>query len=498
MKMPGSKILPLLLAITILVITSFQVYWLKQNYDNEKKTLEIKSGISFRDAVYALQAKQLYQRMGLPSNDKDSLRVMIHEEHGREDNQVWHNNTNEVESMVNIVRDQIMDSTMKRGKERKSTLMISVNNTPGVYFNDSVMDIDAGPGKRQKGNKLVQFLYGIDSARDTLKITDITKATLAAFQKEKLNLPFNILRMDSASVEKRPPPLNEVTLGFSRPVTYKLQLGNSFSYLFWKMFSPILFSLFLIGVTFASFVLLYRNLLQQRRLSLQKNDFISNVTHELKTPIATVNVALEAMKNFNAINDPERTREYLDISLGELQRLSLLVDKVLRISMFENEEVVLNMEMIDMTALVKEVASSMRLQFEKQSAEINIKTNGEPCRLMGDRLHLMSVVYNLFDNALKYSSSKPVINAMINDAGNSVELIFADNGIGVPEEYREKIFEKFFRVPHGDTHNVKGYGLGLSYVSHIIHQHRGSMRVESEEGRGSKFIITIPKGDAGS
>src|SRR6185436_11622670 len=132
--------------------------------------------------------------------------------------------------------------------------------------------------------------------------------------------------------------------GFAHPVTYQLSLTNNTTYLLKKILLPILFSLFLVGVTILSFVLLYRNLLRQHRLSEIKNEFISNITHELKTPIATVGVAIEALKNFNAIDDPQKTKEYLDISSNELQRLSLLVDKVLKLSMFEKREIELNKE----------------------------------------------------------------------------------------------------------------------------------------------------------
>jgi two-component system phosphate regulon sensor histidine kinase PhoR len=294
------------------------------------------------------------------------------------------------------------------------------------------------------------------------------------------------------------PAMSEVTVGFNKPVTYKLELGNTFPYLFRKLLSPLLFSFFLIGVTVASFILLYRNLLQQRRLAILKDDFISNVTHELKTPIATVNVALEAMKSFNAMNDPVKTREYLDISQGEIQRLSLLVDKVLRISMFENNEIQLNIETVDLYSLVKEVASSMRLQFDGKLAVVNIERNGSDTSVKADRLHMMSVVYNLFDNALKYSGEKPVINVMVDDKEEGVEMIFADKGIGIPVDYRGRVFEKFFRVPHGDTHNVKGYGLGLSYVSQIVQQHKGKINIESEEGKGSRFVIYIPRSNGRS
>ncbi|MBK7561482.1 MAG: hypothetical protein IPI68_08145 [Chitinophagaceae bacterium] len=126
-------------------------------------------------------------------------------------------------------------------------------------------------------------------------------------------------------------------MGFTNPITYRLELGNTFPYLIRRISLPILFSVILLGITILSFVLLYRNLLQQQKLALLKNEFISNITHELKTPIATVGVAIEALKNFKALDDPAKTKEYLDISQNELQRLSLLVDKVLKLSMFEKK-----------------------------------------------------------------------------------------------------------------------------------------------------------------
>ena len=255
---------------------------------------------------------------------------------------------------------------------------------------------------------------------------------------------------------------------------------------------PKLFSLFLVGVTVVSFLLLYRNLQRQRKLTEIKNEFISNITHELKTPIATVGVAIEALRNFNAINDPQRTKEYLDISQNELQRLSLLVDKVLKLSMFEKKEIELKYEMLDLKGVVDEVVSSMRLQIEKHHAIVSTTVEGDT-HLQGDRLHLLSVVFNLLDNALKYGNGNIAIKFDLKEKGNEVELAVADNGIGISPEYKDKVFEKFFRVPLGNTHNTKGYGLGLSYVSHVVQRHKGKIEVESQPGLGSKFIITLPK-----
>jgi two-component system phosphate regulon sensor histidine kinase PhoR len=232
--------------------------------------------------------------------------------------------------------------------------------------------------------------------------------------------------------------------------------------------------------------------LRQQRLAEIKNDFISNITHELKTPIATVGVAIEALKNFNAIDDPQRTREYLDISSNELQRLSLLVDKVLKLSMFEKKEIELKYETADLKDIVNEVVSSMRLQIEKYGADVSV-TSEDNTVLEGDRLHLLSVVFNLLDNALKYGKDEPVIRIELKEKETNVELNVIDNGIGIPSNYKDKIFEKFFRVPVGNTHNAKGYGLGLSYAAHVIKKHNGIISVDSQPGVGSTFTIVLPK-----
>jgi two-component system, OmpR family, phosphate regulon sensor histidine kinase PhoR len=203
-------------------------------------------------------------------------------------------------------------------------------------------------------------------------------------------------------------------------------------------------------------------------------------------------VAIEALRNFNASMDTERSKEYLDISANELQRLSLLVDKVLKLSMFENREIDLKYEQMDMQELVHEVTSSMRLQFEKKNAVINISAEGQTY-FEGDRLHMVSVVFNLLDNALKYSYDNPHINILTTGTANKLSLEISDDGIGIPEEYREKIFEKFFRVPTGNLHNAKGYGLGLSYVAQVVKKHKGTIKVEPVDGGGSKFVITLPK-----
>jgi two-component system phosphate regulon sensor histidine kinase PhoR len=261
--------------------------------------------------------------------------------------------------------------------------------------------------------------------------------------------------------------------------------------------SPIIFvSVLLVALTVLSFILLFRSLVRQNKLTQLKNDFISNITHELKTPIATVSVAIEAMKNFNVLDDPKQTQEYLSISTTELQRLTLLVDKVLRLSMFEKKEIQFKKESFDIGQLSVEVMESMKLQFEKQHAKTSIELTGKNFTINADKRHIASVIYNLLDNALKYSPSDPVINIHIIDRSTFLEIRVTDQGIGIAHEYKEKIFEQFFRVPSGDRHNTKGYGLGLSYANHIVRSHLGFIELETQEGKGSTFIVKLPFSEA--
>jgi len=204
-------------------------------------------------------------------------------------------------------------------------------------------------------------------------------------------------------------------------------------------------------------------------------------------------VAIEALRNFNAMHDEARTKEYLDISGQEIKRLGLLVDNVLRISSYEAKGVDLQKEELDLRDLVSEVVASMKIQFEKVNASVKTDYSGDNFTMHGDRLHMASVIYNLLDNALKYSRTNPEIDVRVVEKGNELELTVTDKGIGIPAEYQHRVFEQFFRVPEGNRHTVKGYGLGLSYVSHIVKEHNGEITVKSIPNEGTSFTIRFAK-----
>lgn len=475
-KLKNIKWLPVLMALTILAIAAFQYYWLLKAYEREKKTLEMRTFILFRETVRSLQASKL--KLDKIGDSTGHTNIVIHNEF----------DGNRLPEHKHVLPRQkmegMMDVLMQKANDpaRKNPFRISRGNGDTLHIYNK--------GLTSRQSRLMQFLFDVDSLQDSVTVKELDVAYKKRLDEQSLNVPFIIKRVPT--IENKEPVFNEVTLGFANPITYRVDLEDTSSFLLKRISVPILFSVFLVGFTILSFSLLYGNLLRQRRLTNIKNEFISNITHELKTPIATVSVAIEALRSFNGSINPERTKEYLDISANELQRLSLLVDKVLKLSMFEKKEVELRKEELDMKDLVNEVTSSMRLQFEKHNAQVQVRTEGDTC-FEGDRLHLVSVLFNLIDNALKYSSGQPVINIAIKGGPNKVMLSVKDSGIGIPAEYQGKVFEKFFRVPTGNVHNAKGYGLGLSYVADVIQRHHGTIKVESIVGDGSRFVIQLPK-----
>ena len=259
-----------------------------------------------------------------------------------------------------------------------------------------------------------------------------------------------------------------------------------------EMTPYILVALSLMSILVIAFTVLLRNLRREYQLGKLKNDFISSMSHELRSPITTIGIALEALSRDDY--PPEQTKEFLKISKLELERLNLLVDRVLRLSMFEEREPNIYLESVDMSQVVQQVLDAVKLRTEKISADISLRlTTDASWMVHGDRLHLTSVVFNLIDNALKYVKGTPQIKITLSAKDQKVILQVADNGIGIPAEFQEKIFEKFFRIPAEMGVKANGHGLGLSYVAKVIQQHGGTIRVDSEQGQGSVFTIELPR-----
>ena len=276
---------------------------------------------------------------------------------------------------------------------------------------------------------------------------------------------------------------NKLRLFFPRKRGYLLQ----------KMWVMLVVSALLMLAVFFAFSYTIRTIIRQKKVSEIKSDFINNMTHELKTPISTISLACEALSDTSIEKSAQMQSSFLSMIKDENIRLSALVERVLQSAVLEKGEMKLRLESLNMNELVDDAVNHIRIKATEKQGEIKVINRAERPLFEGDKIHLVNVIYNLLDNAIKYTPTKPEINVWIENGASSVILSVEDNGIGITKAEQKKIFDKLYRVPTGNVHDVKGFGLGLSYVKTIVDLHKGIVKVDSELGKGSKFTIEIPQ-----
>jgi len=249
----------------------------------------------------------------------------------------------------------------------------------------------------------------------------------------------------------------------------------------------IVFLIIIIGAFYFNISIIYK----QKKISTIKTDFINNMTHELKTPISTISLACEALNDEDLSNSAENRARFVNTIDEENKRIGSLVENVLQSAVMEKEDLELKIELLDLDFIIKKAIKNIQLQLNKKNGEIKLELNAHNTLVEADKIHITNVIYNLLDNAIKYSKENPIIIIESIDVINGVIIKVKDNGIGIAREHQLKIFEKLYRIPTGDIHNVKGFGLGLSYVKSIIDKLKGNIKVESNFGEGSTFIIEL-------
>ncbi|MGI9526167.1 MAG: sensor histidine kinase [Weeksellaceae bacterium] len=250
----------------------------------------------------------------------------------------------------------------------------------------------------------------------------------------------------------------------------------------------ILFTLTILGIYIASLYAMMR----QRKVSQMKTDFMNNMTHEFKTPIATISVASDALKNKMISNNPEKVIYYANMIKQENKRMNHQVEMVLRMSKLEKNQIRLERSKTHLNQIVKESIESIRLIVENRNGTIFENIHAEKDELLVDRFHLGNIILNVLENANKYSPEEPKITVETYNLNDYYIVKISDEGIGMNKNVLGKIFDKFYREETGNIHNVKGHGLGLAYVKHVTHLHGGQVDVESEKGKGSTFYIKLP------
>ncbi|MFH0760296.1 MAG: HAMP domain-containing sensor histidine kinase [Bacteroidota bacterium] len=253
--------------------------------------------------------------------------------------------------------------------------------------------------------------------------------------------------------------------------------------------SSLLLALIILVVSFITIYVIYR----QKKLSEIKNDFINNMTHELKTPISTISLASQMLTDKGLGQDSKNLDHISSVILEESKRLGNQVERVLQMSIFEDNKVSLKIQPIYFDRMVRQATDKIILLIEKRkgSLTLDLQSGEEP--IPGDETHLQNVVFNLIDNAMKYCITEPEIHIVTRSSDRNIRFEISDNGIGISKEHQKRIFDKFYRVPTGNVHDVKGFGIGLSYVKKVLDQHHGSIEIQSEPGKGTIFILSIPK-----
>ncbi|MEX0883017.1 MAG: HAMP domain-containing sensor histidine kinase [Cyclobacteriaceae bacterium] len=268
---------------------------------------------------------------------------------------------------------------------------------------------------------------------------------------------------------------------------------NKENYLLRQVFLPLMSSLLFLVIIIICFVYAVRVIIRQKKISEIKNDFINNMTHEFKTPISTVSLAIEALQDPDLFGQKAMRKRYLGIIKDENIRLGGQVEQVLQAAALDKNDFKLKIEKLDLSQLITLAKEHFSLLVEKRGGEILVDYQAQEKEIEADYFHLSNIVNNLLDNANKYSKTAPKIAIEVKESDGFFQIAFRDHGIGMNREAIRKIFDKFYRVPTGNIHDVKGFGLGLSYVKTMAEAHKGTVKVESEPGKGSLFTIILPK-----
>lgn len=483
-----------LIVFSILLLLALQILWLTNSY--EKAYFDLRRDINgvFRNTVYQL---------------RDTVFVSTIQPRIDSIQQGKQTATSRIEAIQ--MRKLQPDSLVVRGAASTVQVYISSSDASDSLIKDLQPFTRSLQNRSDKGInrsftiRIAPDSLNIDSLRIYFKenlyslspylepIVRVLKATEFPFNFQSHNSQ-STFRWQQENTEARPniflrDSLNTESVRLNPHLRYSASLIGARRLVIKEITPQILFSAILTLTIITAFVFMYRNIRSQQKLMAQKSDFISNITHELKTPVATVSVAIEALQNFDVGANPEKSKEYLNIAQHELDRLSAITDNILKTTLLEEGVINIQKQIINLDTLIEKTISSLKLLIEKSEASVKFEKTNDDFQVNGNILHLNNVVSNLIENAIKYSVQYPLITIQLRKEGNVILLSIKDEGPGIAKEFHQKVFEKFFRIPTGNIHNIKGYGLGLSYVSSIVKAHKAQIELISEVNKGCEFLI---------
>ena len=531
-----------LITATIIATIGVQFYWNYKNYEENKRQVTNEIQLSLDNAVeeyYSSLAKSDF--LTIIDNNSNSVAIfknplnLIKEKSyksksiGNIINKIKPNNSEKEKPRASInnlkftfdenLSKEKIDSMMISAKDfviEFNSNLDSLNNKKkdSVEVLNQITDKKKGFNLNSDGaNKVLKYFRG-KKAADSLKLIKNLKPIFISFldqsveyekidslieiqlQKKGIELTtsFHHLKNDTLfhqtkdsllATEKK--YLRSKSTFVKDNEAFKLVYNNPSIVALKRSSFGIFLSLLLSLAVISSLFYLLKIINQQKELAAIKNDLISNITHEFKTPIATISAAIEAIKNFNVLEDPEKTSKYLSMSSIQINKLHQMVEKLLETAMLDSEQLVLKKETVDIVDIAEKVVSKYQILAHKK--ELSFSTTLQPCYANIDVFHFENVISNLIDNAVKYGGNQIEMN--INSVLNTIEITVIDDGNGIEKNQKEKIFDKFYRVPKGNTHDVKGFGIGLYYCKKIIEKHEGFIGLTSDKSK-TIFKITIP------
>jgi len=453
----------------LLSLTAVQLYWVKNAISIEQANFENKVNTAVFEVIDQLERMKTYST--------------IHQ------NTYSHQQINDFLISIDSINQEIFKT---------------INNIDGTE--DIKMMIRKTMLAQEAINEMMNQNQGFDIERHlNPKILD--SLLLREIKEQGINTPFEYAVISSSNMkmvinksEKYTSKLEKEGYVFTlypyeyveNPYFLTIFFPYEIRYLFKQMASIIFISLILIVITLMLFIYVIKVIVWQKRLSEMKSDFINNMTHEIKTPISTISLACEALRDDEIKKNQILSDNYLKVINDENNRLGGIAEKILQAAAIEKDNFKLNREKVNLHDLIDGVINNIAIQIEVKDGKITTDFHATKAYIQCDKMHITSVINNLIDNANKYTPRKPKIIIATENYADGVKVCISDNGAGISNENQKKIFDKLYRVPTGNIHDVKGFGLGLSYVKTIVELHGGKITVDSELKKGSKFCIYLP------
>ncbi len=484
----------ILLFLGLFGIGIVQIFWLKgaiksREQDFDKAVFEAMNEMSIKieDLTYKPIVSKMFESQKIHTDVNGELIIEITDENGNESE--YKINQNAYSSISNLsgeTNNQYKENSPLFGSQNDNTFPIEIDNLQEFMAQQ------------------MTSLQPITELLDTSKLNEIIKSSLSLHGiKTRFRYGVTEYAPNNFVLLSKNAPLSELyktsyTVDLFRRSMFddskmlKLLLPDKKKYLYTSMSPMIVSSSIFFLMVVGAFILSFQIIFKQKKLSEMKTDFINNMTHELKTPIATISIASEMLKDNSISQSPDNRAKYAAIIYDENKRLYNHVEQVLQIARLEKGELQLNLEDRDMHSIITTAAGRFSLILEELKGKIELNLQAQYSIIKIDEMHFTNAINNLIDNAIKYNDKTPLIKINTFNIITGIQIEVIDNGVGLSKEDQLKVFEKFYRVSKGNVHDTKGFGLGLSYVQSIIDKHNGKIWVESKLKEGSKFIIQLP------